>query len=355
LVRWIAERTRYPDQVLSPPGFRGNPVCENFAFWFDSAACVEQDDVPVGDLSKLSNELPAIVFVNALAGGGRTGSYLIRIRQVFETRKIQVQFVMTESSEDLQARAMQGIAAGHRVLLAMGGDGTFQGLANAAYGSDVLLGVLPTGGGNDFASALGLPRDPLAAARVVLSGQPRYVDLLRARTGDGCIRLYLAGGGVGLDAEAMAHVSGAFRRMPGRWRYVAAALRALRGFAPLGVRAEFPGSELRAMESKVFLAGVLNTPTYGGGLRFAPGAQIDDGWLTTVFLENLTGFEVLALLPRLLRRGELPSARVRRTQARKVVLTTDRQSFFHGDGEILGPTPVRVEVVPGALRVLAPR
>jgi diacylglycerol kinase (ATP) len=320
----------------------------------DSTPCVAQDDVPVAEPSQFSNELPAIVFVNPLAGGGRTGSYLIRIRQVFEARNIQVQFVMTESSDDLQTRAMQRIAAGHRLLLAMGGDGTFQGLANAAYSSDVLLGVLPTGGGNDFASALGLPRDPVAAADGVLSGKPRCVDLLRARTEDGRIRLYVGGGGVGLDAEAMAHASGAFRRLPGRWRYVAAALRALHGFAPLGVRAEFPGSGLRAMESKVLLAGVLNTPTYGAGLRFAPDAQIDDGWLTTVFLEDLTGLEVLALLPRLLRRGEPPSARVRRTRARRVVLATDRPSFFHGDGEILGPTPVRIEVVPGALRVLAP-
>lgn len=308
----------------------------------------------MADPSTVANEFPAIVFVNPLAGGGRTGGYLMPIRQLFEARKIDVQFVITESSEDLQARASQAIAAGQGFLLAMGGDGTLQGLANAAYGTDVLVGVLPTGGGNDFATALGLPRKPLAAAEAVLRGEARYVDLLRARTEDGRIRLYVGGGGVGLDAEAAAHADGAFRRIPGRWRYVAAALRALRGFAPLGVRAEFPGSDLRAMESKVLLAGVLNTPTYGAGLRFAPDAQIDDGWLTTVFLENLTGLEVLGLVPRLLRRGELPSARVRRTNAQRVVLTTDRPSFFHVDGEILGPTPVRIEVVPGALRVLAP-
>src|SRR5215471_17623412 len=186
----------------------------------DRAGCVEQHDRPVSELSKLTNEIPAIVFVNPLAGGGRTGAYLLRIRQVFEERKIHVQFVMAESSEDLQARARGAIAAGHRFVLAMGGDGTFQALVNAAYGSDVLLGVLPTGGGNDFAAALGLPRDPVKAAHSVLRGQPRYVDLLRARTEDGCVRLYVGGGGVGLDAEAVAHAGGAFRRLPGRLRYI---------------------------------------------------------------------------------------------------------------------------------------
>src|SRR5215469_8456844 len=197
---------------------------QEFRVCVDSAQWLAQDDVPVADPSIVSTEFPVVVFVNPLAGGGRTGGYLMRIRQLFEARKIDVQFVMTESSEDLQERARQAIAAGQRFLLAMGGDGTFQGLANAAYGNDVLVGVLPTGGGNDFAAALGLPRNPLTAAQAVLDGQPRDVDLLRARTEDGCIRLYVGGGGVGLDAEAAAHAGGAFRRMPGRWRYVAAAL-----------------------------------------------------------------------------------------------------------------------------------
>ena len=301
-----------------------------------------------------SLEFPAVVFVNLLAGGGRTGRHLLAVRRVFETQKMDAEFVITESSEDLESRARQAIAAGRRLLVAMGGDGTFQGLANAAYGSDVLLGLLPTGGGNDFASALGLPRDPVAAARALLRGQPRCVDLLRARTEDGRDRLYAGGGGVGLDAEAAPYAAGKYRRLPGRLRYVASALRALRRFAPLRVRAEFPGSELPPMEAKALLAGVLNTPTFGAGLRLAPDARMDDGWLNTVLLKDMSALEVLALVPRLLWRGDLPNSRVKHTRARKVRLLTDRPCFFEGDGEILGPAPVEIEVMPRAARVLAP-
>jgi diacylglycerol kinase (ATP) len=308
----------------------------------------------VMDRYATSLESPAVVFVNLLAGGDRTGRHLLAVRRVFETQKMDAEFVITESSEDLESRARKAIDAGCRLLVAMGGDGTFQGLANAAYGSDVLLGLLPTGGGNDFASALGLPRDPVAAARAVLRGQPRCVDLLRARTEDGRDRLYAGGGGVGLDAEAAPYAAGKYRRLPGRLRYVASALRALRGFAPLGVRAEFPGSELPPMEAKALLAGVLNTPTFGAGLRLAPDARMDDGWLNTVFLKDMSALEVLALLPRLLWSGDLPNPRVKRTRARKVRLLTDRPCFFEGDGEILGPAPVEIEVMPLAARVLAP-
>jgi diacylglycerol kinase (ATP) len=301
-----------------------------------------------------SQEFPALVLVNPVAGGGRTGAHLLQIHRVFEARKIAAEFVVTESLEDLETRARVAIDGGRRLLFAMGGDGTFQGLANAAYGSDAILGLLPTGGGNDFAAALGLPKDFAAAVDAVLGGQPRRVDLVRARTGDGRDRLYVGGGGVGLDAEAVGHAAGKYRRLPGRVRYIASALRALRGFAALGVRAEFPGSELPPMEAKVLLAGVLNTPSYGAGLRLAPGARLDDGWLETVFVRDLNALEVLGLLPRLWWSGDLPHWCMTRTRARRVRLVTDRSCFFHGDGEILGPAPVDIEVMAGAVRVLAP-
>ncbi len=323
-------------------------------FWLTGDTEVGQHACRVADPFATSHEFPAIVFVNPVAGGGRTGAYLLRVRRAFEAREIAAEFVVTESLEDLEGRARAAIDGGRRLLFAMGGDGTFQGLVNAAYGSDAVLGLLPAGGGNDFAAALALPKDFAAAVDLVLGGQPRRVDLVRARTADGRERLYVGGGGVGLDAEAVAHAAGKYRRVPGRLRYIAAALRALRGFAALGVRAEFPGSELPAMEAKVLLASVLNTPSYGAGLRLAPGARLDDGWLETVFVRDLNAFEVLGLLPRLWWSGDLPPSSMTRALARRVRLTTDRSCFFHGDGEILGPAPVEIEVLSGAVRVLAP-
>jgi diacylglycerol kinase (ATP) len=189
---------------------------------------------------------------------------------------------------------------------------------------------------------------------VILSGQPRSVDLLRARTVDGRERLYVGGGGVGLDADSARYSAGAYARLPGRLRYLASALRALREFKPLQVHAEFPGSNLPDMDSQVLLAGVLNTPSYGAGLRLAPQSQIDDGLLTVLFVKDLSAAEVLAVIPRLLTRGELPDSYVTRVSASRVRLTCDRECLFHGDGEILGPAPVDIEVLPKAVRILAP-
>lgn len=301
-----------------------------------------------------SGDTSVLVFVNRLAGRGRAPAHLHRLRDWFESQHILAQFLETGSASELESASREALIEGHRLLLAMGGDGTFQALANGVFDSDAVIGILPAGGGNDFAAALGLPRDFIRAAESVVKGKPRSVDLVRVRTADGRTRLFAGGGGVGLDAEAVLHASGAYRHLPGRFRYVASALRALSEHQPLQVRLEFPDTDIDAVEAISLLTGVLNTPTYGGGVRLAPDAVIDDGWLHVALVEDLKILQVLKLLPRLMHSGELRTSRVRRWKAQSVKISTDRPRLFHGDGEILGPTPVEIEVVPRAVRVLAP-
>jgi len=306
------------------------------------------------EICSILRESAVSVFVNSLAGGGRARAYLTPIRQLFDSFQIHPQFVMTNSAAELESCVRNAISQGRHTLFAMGGDGTFQALANAAFGADVLLGILPLGGGNDFAAALGLPDHPAKAAEASLRGHPHFVDLVRVRTAEGQTRLYAGGGGIGLDAQAARFANGPYRRFPGRSRYIASALRGLAGFVPLEVRLEFPDSDLLALEARALVAAVLNTPTYGAGLRLAPGAILDDGWVHAVLIEDIGRIGVLRLLPRLMGSGELRTSRVKRWQVRKVRLTTAKPCVFHGDGEILGSTPLEIEVVPGAVRVLAP-
>ena len=311
---------------------------------------------PRVDLSSIvSKQSPALLLVNPEAGGGRAGKFAPRVERYFSTQDFPIEIVRTTSAQDLEARAREAILGDRRLLAAMGGDGTFQGLANAAFGADVVLGLIPAGGGNDFSAALGIPRDPIAAARAMLHGEARGVELLHAKTADGKSRFYCGGGGIGLDAETAKYASGIFRRWPGTLRYAASALRALRGFVPLDVQVDFPDGEERAVKAQVLLATVLNTPTYGAGLKLVPGARPDDGWLHVVLVGELRWMEVLELLPRLFLGKSIEIPQLQRYRARQVRLSANRPCAFHGDGEIFGPAPVEVELVQRAIRVLAPR
>jgi diacylglycerol kinase (ATP) len=284
------------------------------------------------------------------------------VRGAFERLEMAPEFVLAASVAEMEMRVRAAVAGGARLLFAMGGDGTVQALVNAVGvsgvgrvgGDEFVIGILPCGGGNDFAAALGLSKNPEAIVHGLRGGSIRSVDVLRARTGDGAERFYVGGGGVGLDVEASRHASVNYRRWPGRSRYLAAALRAWREFEPIGVRVEFSEDDIDAIEGRVMIAAVLNTPSYGAGLRVAPDARIDDGLLDVAILTDLSAARVVRALPRLIGSGALPDFYFTRRKVRSVVLQANRECMFHGDGEMFGPAPVRIEVVPKAIRVLAP-
>ena len=274
--------------------------------------------------------------------------------QAFVSHGIVPEIFETSSANELGFQTSQQIHQGTRLLFAVGGDGTLQGLVNAAFGSDVVLGVVPTGGGNDFARALGLPRDPVAALVAALSGEARFVDLARVRTADGKERLYLGGGGIGLDAESARHASTRYQNWPGRTRYIASALSAFFTRKSNCVRVTFENSKESPWRNST-LACVLNTPTFGAGIQLTPNARINDGLLDFAFLEELRFGELLRVLPRLAIHGTLDLPKLQTMQIHKVRLETKSIAYFQGDGEILGPTPVEIEVVPNAVQFLAPK
>src|ERR1700716_2523013 len=113
----------------------------------------------MGESRELLREGPVHILVNPQAGGGSGGKSVPPVQAFLASQGIAVQFHATQSAPDMERSAARAIRDGARVLLAMGGDGTLQTLVNVAFLSDAVLGVLPAGGGNDFAAALGLPAD----------------------------------------------------------------------------------------------------------------------------------------------------------------------------------------------------
>lgn len=300
---------------------------------------------------------PDLLLVNPAAGGGLARAILPDLRHFAANHNWLIEIVVTESPADLTQKTQQAALQGRERLFAVGGDGTFQVLLNALQNSpQAILGIIPAGGGNDLASALGLPDHPLRAAAQLLKGEVCELDAVRVRTSDGHERLYTGGGGVGLDAEAARYASGAYRNLRGRLRYILSAIRALAGFQGFRATVSVDGGKASLQLSKALLACVLNTPSYGAGLALAPDARTDDGRLDLVLLEDLSFMEILGLLPSLALRGELKTARVTRRSVTHLRIETDPVRSFHGDGEILGTTPVEISVVPRAVRVLrAPR
>jgi diacylglycerol kinase (ATP) len=296
-----------------------------------------------------------LLLINPVAGGGRAAVAVPALREFANCRGWDVDICVTASPEDLAAKAQGAAAAGGKRIFVLGGDGTFQLLVNAvADYPEIILSVIPAGGGNDLAAALGLPTDPVAAAALLLDGETSELDVVKVRTADGRERFYTGGGGVGLDAEAVRYANGAYRNVRGRLRYVLSAFRALAGFHGIQVRIAIGCPETQSVQATVLLLGVLNTPSFGAGIHLAPDAQMDDGRLEVVLVEDLSVFEILALFPAFALRGELNSKRVRRFSTACLRIESESPCWFQGDGELLGMTPVEISVAPRAIRILRP-
>jgi diacylglycerol kinase (ATP) len=305
--------------------------------------------------SRDTSEPADLLLVNPLAGNGRAIAALPALRNFAAERGWNLEISITQSADDLARKARLAAQSGRQRILVLGGDGTFQLLLNSVRDQpQIVLGVIPAGGGNDLAAALGLPVDPLQAAALLLDGQAGYLDAVRARTADGIERLFCGGGGVGLDAAAARYANGSYRSLRGRARYLLSAIRALLCFRAFPARIILDESAENPLRVAALVVSVLNTPSYGGGLYLAPKARTDDGQLELVIVEDLNVFEILGLLPALALRGEFATKRIRRSSVKQVRIETESPIWIHGDGEVLGTTPAEFSVVPRAVRILCP-
>lgn len=296
---------------------------------------------------------PLWVLANRRAGRGRALRLATRIEPWFAREGLPVRFFWPESREQLRELAAQAIAAGRRRLVVLGGDGTLLDVVDRIRGQGIELGLIPAGDANDVVAALALPRDPFNAARLLLAWQTRPIDLIRVCTTDGREYVYTGAGGAGLDAEAACLAARSFRRLPRRSRYLAAAVVAFARGNPFPVEVRLDdGREI--WSGSASLVAIANAPTYGGGIQIAHGARMDDGRLDVTVVESLDAWRVLRVLPALASSGRIRGLKLARFRARSVRVETARAVAFHGDGELLGQTPLYAEVLPGALRVVSP-
>jgi diacylglycerol kinase (ATP) len=135
--------------------------------------------------------------------------------------------------------------------------------------------------------------------------------------------------------------------------YIGAAFAALARYVPLEVRLTLDG---QPWAGRVLLVAASNAPTYGAGLKIAPAAEMDDGWMDITVVHDMSWTRLVdAILP-ILRTGLPPAGwpEMRHLRARRARIETSRPAVFHGDGELLGETPVELEVLPGAVEILCP-
>jgi diacylglycerol kinase (ATP) len=265
--------------------------------------------------------------------------------------------VLRRDSYDLLAESVgEALAAGCDALVVVGGDGMvhlgINALAGqgAPYGS-VPLGIVPSGTGNDMARALGLPlKDARAACEriwVALKAGGRIIDAGRI-TGNGTTRWFAGVVSAGFDA-AVNERANAWRWPRGKGRYNLAMLRELATFRAIDYTVTADGDTWR---QGAMLISVANGQSIGGGMKVTPDALLDDGFLDLFIVAPLSRVQFLAVFPKVFSGRHTGHRAVHIRQVRRVDVAA-ANVVAYADGERVGPLPLTVEVVPGAIRVLA--
>ncbi|GGR40570.1 diacylglycerol/lipid kinase family protein [Nocardioides luteus] len=298
------------------------------------------------------------LLANPTAGRGDADRILDAVTERLTVSGASVEHLIGDDAEHALELARKAVADGVDTVATLGGDGMVHVAVQALAGSEVSLGVVPLGTGNDFARALGIPTgDPLAATDVVVRHQTRRVDLGRARrAGTGSVPAsdtwFATVLAAGFDA-AVNERANAMRWPHGDLRYTLAALAVIRGWKPVPYRLEIEDAsgEVTVREQPAMLLAVANTESYGGGMRIAADADPADGLLDAILIKPVSRLEFLRVFPGVRQAKHLTHPAFERIHARRITATAP-DVVAYSDGERLGPLPLDVECVPGALRVL---
>jgi diacylglycerol kinase (ATP) len=291
------------------------------------------------------------VLRNPAAGRGRHAPVVDAAFDALRAGGYELRVLDASTIPEALAAGRRAVDEGATALIAMGGDGTVNLGLQAVAGRPAAFGVVPVGTGNDFAAEVGLPADPVAAARQVAEAlrtrRTRAVDLARIDGPDGFTRRFAAVLGAGFDALVNERAN-AMRWPHGRRRYDLAIFAELVRLRPRHYRITLDG---QVLEQDAVLVAFGNATSYGGGMRMCPAAELADGLLDVVIAGPISRTTLLRLQPRVYSGTHVTHPAVSTRRARTITIEAEGITAY-ADGERMCPLPITITVEPGALSLL---
>lgn len=279
--------------------------------------------------------------VNPQAGSGYALKTEAQLKAELARREIESRFVRTDAPGHATALAHDAaLKPDCTGVVAVGGDGTAFEVACGLMNTEVPLGIIPAGTGNDFIKTVGIPKKPLAALEVILSGRARPVDV-----GSLNDRLFLNVCGTGFDVTVLDYTLAAKKYARGILPYLIGLVRGIAHYKPVHVRFTADG---KTEERDVLICSVANGRFIGGGIPICPDAAPDDGLLDLVVVENKPRWMIPFFVPSLLMGRVLKFSFTTHKRCSSVEILS-KGMRLNVDGEILPMDQAFFHVQQGAL------
>ncbi|NVB82142.1 MAG: diacylglycerol kinase family lipid kinase [Kofleriaceae bacterium] len=307
-----------------------------------------------------------VVIVNPKSQGGRLGKRWTELSETL-TRAFPFDFVHTEGPGDATRLAREALRAGAERVVAIGGDGTINEVVNgffddkgAPVNPDASFALIPFGTGGDFRKTMSIPTETADAVAVIKANQRKKIDVgkleLTTRDGAKVLRMFanIASFGVSGVVDRLVNESG---KKLGRLSFMYATAKATWSYKNQRVQLTFDGKASDRVETTINTVAVANGRYFGGGMKVAPHAEIDDGAFDVVSIGDLTFGDVIKSGRRLYAGTHLEMEKVSARRARVVEADPVEPGAIvelDVDGESPGILPARFEIVPSALWMVCP-
>ncbi|BBY83134.1 diacylglycerol kinase [Mycolicibacterium pulveris] len=290
------------------------------------------------------------MLTNPASGHGSAPHAAERAVAQFHRRGVDVVAIAGTDAEHARRLVEGALERGMDALVVVGGDGIISLALQVLAQTDIPLGIIPAGTGNDHAREFGIPtKDPEAAADVVVDGVTKTIDLGRIKGADGTDKWFGTVMAAGFDSL----VTDRTNRMKwphGRMRYNLAIVAELSKLRLLPFRITLDGREV---DTELTLAAFGNTRSYGGGMLICPDADPCDGLLDVTMVASASRTKLIRLFPTVFKGTHVDLDEVSTARARTITVESPGINAY-ADGEYVCPLPVEVSAVPGALRILTP-
>lgn len=313
--------------------------------------------------------LPVII-VNPQSAGGATRDAWPGIASDLGQHFGAFKPEFTSSPGEASQLAAEAARKGTKLIIACGGDGTISEVANGilSSGTSAELGILPSGTGGDFRRTLKIPTRTSEAARILRTGKTRLLDVgsvaFTNRSGDHEARYFLGVASFGMSADVIGRVKEAgdsqqVAKLPkwlsGRLSFASAMAETALKSQPTRVAVQLDEDAERHMT--VANLCIANARYFGGGMKIAPDAKLDDGKFDVVSIGDIGAARILANAPRLYIGAHLSIPEVGHALATKVIarpVNSSEQIEIEVDGELPGYLPATFQILPKSLRVRCP-
>ncbi|MBO5714285.1 MAG: diacylglycerol kinase family lipid kinase, partial [Clostridia bacterium] len=285
-------------------------------------------------------------FIVNPSAGGHSGAKIKKalnlIKERLKERDVDYVIHFTDKPHHATQLTASLIKGGATDIIAVGGDGTLHEVINGFDNfENVNMGIIPCGTGNDFATAIGLPLDPIKAVDLIINGKPQYTDFMQMKGVRGLNII-----GTGIDVDVLKRYQSLKKKT--KFKYTMCLIKTLFNFEYSDFEVEINGVK---NSYRSFIACIANGNMYGGGIPVCPIADPTDNDLDFVAVKEISKLGLIGAFLKLKKGKILTFPQTHHEKMKSIKITTDKPVTINVDGELYDNIPFEVDIVSNKLKL----